>query len=91
MIDDTTRLDSASAGPDRRLTYNFTLVSQKSQDIDRVAWKQKVVPVIRTHMVETEAMHTLLVAGVTVVSRYSSSDGVFVDEIVIKPEDLSAK
>jgi hypothetical protein len=88
MVDEATRLDSATAGPDRRLTYNLTLVSQKAQDIDRVAWKQNVVPKIRANMIQTQGMHTMLAAGVTVVSRYSSSDGVFIDEIVIKPEDL---
>jgi hypothetical protein len=91
MVDEATRLDGASAGPGRRLTYNLTLVSQKAQDIDRVAWKQNIVPKIRANMAQTQGMHTLLAAGVTVVSRYSSSDGVLIDEIVMKPEDLSTK
>ena len=68
MVDETTRLDSASAGPGQRLTYNLTLVSQKAQDIDRVAWKQNVVPVIRANMAQASGMHTLLAAGVTVAS-----------------------
>jgi hypothetical protein len=89
MVDEATRLDNASAGPGRLLTYNLTLVSQKAQDIDRAAWKQNVVPKIRVNMIQTQGMHTLLAAGVTIVSRYSSSDGVFIDEIVIKPADLS--
>ena len=89
MVDEATRLDSALAGPGRRLTYNLTLVSQKAQGVDREAWKQNVVPKIRANMTQTQGMHTLLAAGVTVVSRYSSSDGVLIDEIVIKPEDLS--
>jgi hypothetical protein len=91
MVDEATRLDSASAGPGRRLTYNLTLVSQKAQDIDRVAWKQNIVPKVRVNMIQTQGMHTLLAAGVTVVSRYSSSDGILIDEIVIKPEDSSTK
>jgi hypothetical protein len=84
MVDEATRLDGASAGPDRRLTYNLTLVSQKAQDIDRAAWKQNVAPKIRANMIQTQGMHTLLAAGVTVVGRYSSSDGVLIDEIVYK-------
>ena len=91
MVDEATRLDSASAGPRRRLTYNLTLISMKAQAIDRVAWKQNVVPTIRTNMAQTKGMHTLLAAGVTVASRYSSSDGVLIDEIVMKPEELSTK
>ena len=91
MVDEATRLDSASAGPGRRLTYNLTLISMKAQAIDRVAWKQNVVPTIRTNMAQTKGMHTLLAAGVTVASRYSSSDGVLIDEIVMKPEELSTK
>jgi len=91
MVDDATRLDRASAGPGRRLTYELTLVSLKAQDIDRAAWKQNVVPSIRANMTQTKAMHTLLAAGVTVASRYSSNDGVLIDEIVMRPEELSTK
>ena len=91
MVDDATRLDRASAGPGRRLTYDLTLISLKAQDIDRAAWKQNAVPSIRANMTQTKAMHTLLAAGVTVASRYSSSDGVLIDEIVIRPEELSTK
>jgi len=91
MVDDATRLDRASAGPGRRLTYDLTLISLKSQDIDRVAWKKDVAPTIRANMAKTKAMHTLLAAGVTVASRYSSSDGVLVGEIVMTPEELSTK
>jgi len=91
MVDEATRLDSASAGPGRRLTYNLTLISMKAQDIDRVAWKQNVAPTIRTNMAQTKGMHTLLAAGVTVASRYYSSDGVLIDEIIMKPEELPTK
>jgi len=89
MVDEATRLNGASAGPGRRLTYDMTLISLKSQDVDRVAWKRDAVPTIRANMAKTKAMHTLLAAGVTVTSRYSSSDGVLVDEIVMTPEELS--
>ena len=91
MVDDATRLDRASAGPGRRLTYDMTLISLKSQDIDPVAWKRDVVPTIRANMAKTKAMHTLLAAGVTVASRYSSSDGILIDEIIMRPEELSTK
>ena len=91
MVDDATRLDRASAGPGRRLTYELTLISLKSQDIDRIAWKRDVVPTIRANMAKTKAMHTLLAAGVTVASRYTSSDGILVDEIVMRPDELSTK
>lgn len=90
-IDEATRLDRASAGPGRRLTYDLTLVSMKAQDVDRVAWKQKAVPSIRANMTQTKAVHTLLSAGVTVSSRYFSSDGVLIDEIVTSPEELLTK
>jgi hypothetical protein len=91
MVDDATRLDRASAGPGRRLTYDLTLISLKSEDIDPVVWKRDVFPTIRANMAKTQAMHRLLAAGITVASRYSSSDGVLVDEIVMRPEDLSTK
>jgi hypothetical protein len=91
MVDETTRLDRASAGPGRRLTYDLTLISLKAQDVDRTAWKQSVAPSIRANMSQTKGMHTLLAAGITVASRYSSSDGVLIDEIILRPEELSAK
>jgi hypothetical protein len=91
MVDQTTRLDGVAAGPGRRLTYNLTLVSLKAQEIDRAAWKQNVVPSIRANTAQTKGMHALLAGGVTIVCRYTSSDGVLIDEIVMKPEELSPK
>jgi hypothetical protein len=84
-------MEYRSAGPGRRLTYNLTLISLKAQDIDRVAWKQNVVPSIRANMVQSKGMNTLLAASISVASRYSSSDEVLIDEIVVKPEEVSTK
>jgi len=87
MSDDGTRLDGATSGPGQRITFNYTLTSLKAQDIDRENWQKNVVPVIRKNVQKIKR----LPAGVTVAYRISSSDGVFIDEVIFTPEDLLNK
>jgi hypothetical protein len=91
MVDDSTRLDGAKAGPGKRFTYTYTLVSRKASEINSVEWKQKVVPMIRKNMRETPALRTLFQVGTTVSYKYVGSDGVLVDEIVMTPAEANTR
>ncbi|WP_449412399.1 hypothetical protein [Pandoraea soli] len=74
MLDQETRIDGATAGPGRRLTYLYTLVNHSSKD-------QEAIAVIQTHVKPEVAknscnkMKAILKAGVTVVFDYRGSDG----------------
>jgi len=87
IIDEFTRLDRATAGPGRRLTYHMTVSVSKSE-IDQAEWKQKTLPSIRTNTLEQEATRSLLKAGITVVLSYSSKDGSHLDETTFTSKDL---
>jgi hypothetical protein len=87
IIDEFTQLDRATAGPGRRLTYHMTVSVSKSE-LDQTEWKQKTLPKIRTNTLEQEATRSLLKAGITVVLRYSSKDGSYIDETAFTSNDL---
>jgi hypothetical protein len=88
IVDEVTRLDRATAGPGRGLTYHMT-ISLSQSEIDRTEWKQKTVPAIRANTLQQDATRALLKAGITVVIRYSSKDGTYLDEVTFTPSDLA--
>ena len=87
VVDEVTRLDSATAEPGRRLTYRMT-ISIPYSEFDRTEWDKKTVPAIRTNTIEQEGSRQLLKAGITIAIRYSSKDGIFLDEIIFTSSDL---
>jgi hypothetical protein len=91
MIDDATRLDGAKAGPGKKFTYTYTLVSMKAAEVDAASWKQKVVPTVRKNMRETEGMKSLFQAGTTVHYKYLGKDGAPIDEIIMTPAEALGK
>lgn len=87
IVDEVTRLERATAGPGRRLTYHMT-ISISEAEFDRAGWKQKTLPAIRTNTLEQDATRTLLNAGITVVIRYSSKEGAYLEETIFTSSDL---
>ena len=91
MVDAETRLDGATAGPGRRLKYGYTVVRYKASEIDMNSWRNQVAPDIKRNVRNAEGMRYLFEIGTTVTYRYSGSDGVFVDEIVVTPGEVIQK
>ncbi len=87
VVDEVTRLDGATAEPGRRLTYRMT-ISIPYSEFNRTEWDQKTVPAIRTNTIEQDGSRALLKAGITIAIRYSSKDGIFLDEIIFNSSDL---
>ena len=85
MIDAETRLDGAVAGPGKRVTYNSTLISIRSDQIDRKVWDNEIVPDIRTTILGNPNTRKIQQDGITISSRYFGSDGVLIDEVVFDP------
>jgi hypothetical protein len=88
VVDEVTRLDRATAGPGRRLTYHMT-ISISQSEFNLSEWKQKTLPAVRSNTLEQEATRSLLKAGITVVIRYSSKDGTYLDETIFTSSDLA--
>jgi hypothetical protein len=89
MLDEETRLDGAKAGPGRRFTYRYTLLSRKSE-IDRSTWENTAAPAIRGRIKQARELRSLFEDGVTLVYRYDTLDGQFFDEIVVTPAEASS-
>jgi hypothetical protein len=87
VVDEVTRLDGATAEPGRRLTYRMT-ISIPYSEFNRTEWGQITVPAIRTNTIEQDGSRALLKAGITIAIRYSSKDGIFLDEIIFTSSDL---
>lgn len=88
VVDEVTRLDRATAGLGRRLTYHMT-ISISQAEFNLGEWKQKTLPTIRTNTLEQDATRSLLKAGITVALRYSSNEGTYLDETIFTPSDLA--
>ena len=86
-MDEVTRFDRATTGPGRRLVYHMT-ISVPQSEFDRTEWKEKTVPAIRNNTMEQDGSRALLKAGITIAIRYSSKDGIFLDEIIFTSSDL---
>lgn len=85
MVDSDTRLDGAVAGPGKRLTYNFTLIEINANEINRNLWNNEVAPMIRSNLLGNPNTIKLQKEGIIIISRYSSSDSVLIDEIILEP------
>ncbi len=84
MVDDQTRLDRATAGPGHRVVLHHTVTRLKANEVDRSAWQRSVVPQLRQNVLNSR-MNDVLGRGITLVYRYSGSDGVLIDEVVFVP------
>lgn len=91
MVDAVTRLDGAKVGPGKRLVYIYTLIGHKAADIDMALWRNQAAPEIRKNIKAAAGMRTLFELGTVVTYRYSGSDGVLVDEIVVTPGEVLQK
>ena len=91
MVDEITRLDGAQAGPGKKLTYLYTIVSLKAADVPPAIWNEQAAPNVKKQMQEAKALRPLFEAGVTVHCKYSGSDSVYINEVVITPADVIGK
>ena len=87
MIDESTRLDKAVAGPGKLLTIYIMLTSVKLADLDMNHWKTQVRPQLKAGNLETPLVKILGTGG-TITYRYADSEGVKIDEISLTAQDL---
>lgn len=85
-VDADTRWDNITAGQGKRLTYNYTIVTSTSGEIDRT----KIQPFftkIKAGVCSSPDMAIFFKNGVTVAYSYRTSDGVFLSKLDITPKD----
>ena len=86
-IDKDTRLDNIFAGPGARFTYNYTIITAKSVQVNRAALLQHLQSNLRAGVCSNPDMQIFFKNNVTVGYSYRASDGVFVARIDIAPRD----
>lgn len=89
MIDESTRLDGALV-EDGRLILRFTVVSLSAAEVDRRAWNEELVPMLREN-IKNSGLWPLVQRGTIVVYRYAGNDGAPIDEIVFDPKEIRSK
>lgn len=85
-VDADTRLDNATAGQGSRFTYNYTIVSATSREVDRAAFPAFLTK-LKAGVCSSPDMAIFFKYGVTVGYSYRASDGVFITKIDITPKD----
>ena len=95
-VDRDTRLDLTVAGPGRRITYHYTIVTARASDIDTSDFKQAMDSHLRNSVCTSPDMRVLIKNDVVVAYSYRGNDGRHVFKIEITPavcrlNDNSAK
>lgn len=86
MVDEATRLEGAAEGPGRRITYKYTLLPKKASEIDQAVWVE-FEHVLRKAALDSQAVITMLEAGVIVAYQYSGNDKQLIGEVTFVPGD----
>lgn len=87
MVDENTRMDTATIGPGLRMTYHYTLPRYSSRDIEPAWLYQNLRPVVKTSVCNNKKMQLSLKHGVTYVYSYAGNDGTKISSFEIKGID----
>ena len=87
MVDQSTRLDNAIAGPDKRFIYNYTILVKIPEDYNNDAFVKDLRPILVNNYKNNPDCQPMFKNGVTVVCRYKRTDGTLIADIPITPKD----
>jgi hypothetical protein len=88
-VDADTRLDNLSTGPGARFTYNYTITSGASTEIDPAALMTHLRTKVRPGVCTSPDMQIFFKNKVTVGYSYRGRDGVFLAKLDVRPEDCT--
>lgn len=77
-VDRNTRLDTAKAGPDRHITYYYTITTHDVSSLDVNKLRATLIPTSRNKLCTSPNTRALLDAKVTYVYHYNDRSGKFV-------------
>jgi hypothetical protein len=86
MVDPVTRFDRATAGPGQRITFEHTVMSLTASQVGIDAWL-KFTKDLRRSIYKQEEVRRLLRRKVTLVYRYTDTNGALVGELEVLPND----
>ena len=85
-VDADTRWDNTTVGQGKRFTYNYTIVTMTSREVDRTAIPSLFTK-IKAGVCSNPDMAIFFKNGVTIGYSYRTSDGVFLSKLDIAPKD----
>ena len=86
MVDKDTRLDKARIGPQRQITYYYTLVNNPSTSVDP-SQLQAGSSALINETCSNKQLKILFENGVVMNYSYSGNDGRFITQISVPPSD----
>lgn len=89
-VDEITRLDRASAGPGRLVTYYNTITVMKANEVDMDAFNGEFTTNMRRKICGAPSLAAMRRAGVTMVYEYRGSDGRRIGNVQIRPSDCTS-
>jgi hypothetical protein len=85
-VDRDTRWDTTSAGPGRKFTYHYTIVSARGSEIDAAYFNKTMAGQLRSSVCSSQDLQIFLKHGVTLSYSYRGSDGRPFSTIDIAPQ-----
>jgi hypothetical protein len=89
IVQEGIRLDSTSAGPGKRFTYNYTLINQSLDSIDIQSMEKRLRPILTNNLRTSESLEILRKNKPDVNYRFLDKNGRLVQNIVIHSEDYT--
>ncbi|MGV3653275.1 MAG: hypothetical protein ACO1N5_03570 [Noviherbaspirillum sp.] len=86
-VGDGTVLERVSAEPGRKLTYHYTLLRVRQDDLAPGEFQHRAAPALRQQVCASPGMQALLRSGITVSYAYSGSDGAALGLASFDPDD----
>lgn len=85
QIDENTRWDTTMAGPGRKLTYHYTFLGGKSNQIDKAIFREYMTGRLKGSVCSSPDTDVFFQNDVTVLFRYEAADQVFIATLEFTP------
>ncbi len=86
-IDPETRIDNVTAGPDKLITINYTMLKHPASEIDADRFGGELKDKVRQETCTDGKLEPLLKKGVSVAYAFNGNDGLPITTITIAPAD----
>ena len=86
-VDKDTRLEKIVPGPGAKFTYNYTIVTRKSKEIDHAYLMNFLRKNVKAEACSNADLKIFFENKVTVGYSYKSSDGIHIGTLDVKPRD----
>jgi len=86
-VDGDTRLEKVSAQPSQQLSYHYTLINIRSNEIDTASFYRAMRPVLQKRVCAADDLKMFFRNQITVAYAYQGKDGEDVGKLAFSPKD----